>query len=234
VVVNPFFALLRAAHQVLDSSRHIPRKEALYLLTDAARAAVEAADLTGRPQAEVTQAVDCLVSACRVRPSADAKQRFLDAYEAVRALGAAAAAAQAQADSDAICLAVQMGKQPIDGIILGPDRGSADLWKPWHFYATDAVSLPDKRLLICPRADPKPPPELLPDIADSFRRWNLIGPDEGLLWVGQQSTEGSLCCWGRGCTCHSPAEGGPGRAEENTLYLFALVGDIWNLRYGTE
>jgi hypothetical protein len=80
---------------------------------------------------------------------------------------------------------------------------------PHRIYTTDLAVIRGQEPLICQRAQCKPPPEYLPDIERQARRWLPMGPDDTVLYRGQQQE--TECSYPE-CDCFSEeppaAEGG--------------------------
>jgi hypothetical protein len=97
------------------------------------------------------------------------------------------------------------GVFPIDHILLGTVNPSYRTPKQDPVLNTDCVAIPGDQPRICPRADPKPPPEFLPGIDRRFHELQLIGPGKSALWVGRQKRMETVCMYGQGCACFAEA-----------------------------
>lgn len=78
----------------------------------------------------------------------------------------------------------------LDYVILGPAPGFGNKFPISTF---DAKIVAGDRPTICPKADRKPPPEILPIILGVFLRVGMVKAGQTIHWVGSQSKIGNLC-----------------------------------------
>jgi hypothetical protein len=107
-------------------------------------------------------------------------------------------------------LLFKYGRYNVEGVFVGPPDSTL-VPKSFPIANTDCKPIPGCEPLICPRAKPKPPPELLPEIERRFRELQLVGRGQTILWVGRQAEMETLCMWDRGCDCFGVKPANPGR-----------------------
>jgi hypothetical protein len=87
---------------------------------------------------------------------------------------------------------------------------------------TDCKPIPGDRPLICPRSEPRLPPELLPCVEQRCRQLGRVGPGGTVLWVGRGAEIETMCLWDHRCDCFGPTE----RVERLGRVAASLVREV--------
>lgn len=120
----------------------------------------------------------------------------------------------------------------VDTVYVGPITSGFPPLSLFHFRVAHCKVIKGDRPLICQRAEPRVPPELLPGLERTWRKQELTGKGETILWVGDQAEPGTLCFYEQGCDCFGQcAEHLVSESEGNFL---RLTGEVWELGYADE